>query len=213
MKPEDKVKIIKIFLDELYLVPTTELNFSSNFELLVAVILSAQCTDKRVNQVTEKLFKTHYLPEHFANMSVEELGEKIYSCGFYKSKAKAIIEASKQILEKHNGQVPSTMEELTAFRGVGRKTANVVLSVAYNIPGIAVDTHVFRVSNRLGLVKTNSVLAVEKALMSLFDKSEWSKIHYQLVLFGRYFCKSRNPNCKECKLKNICDYYQQKMIK
>jgi endonuclease-3 len=174
--------------------PKCELDFSNNFELLVAVILSAQCTDKRVNKVTPQLFAKFPTPHDFAVAKQEDVEKMIYSCGFYAQKAKSIISASKDIIQKFDGQVPSTFEQLTSLRGVGRKTANVVLSVAFNQPAIAVDTHVFRVAHRLGLSNANTPLGVEKDLMKLFKPSSWSKIHYQMVLFGRYYCKARGSN-------------------
>ena len=190
--------------------PKCELNYSSTFELLIAVILSAQCTDKRVNLVTEKLFKIYNTPESFAKLENLELEKLIYSCGFYKNKAKNIINMSKSLIERFNGIVPSTLEELESLDGVGRKTANVVLSVAFNKNAIAVDTHVFRVSKRLNLSKSNSVLGVEKDLMKAFDENLWGKLHHMLVLFGRYTCKSQNPNCINCELYDLCKYKNKK---
>jgi len=190
--------------------PECELNFNSTFELLVAVILSAQCTDKRVNLVTEKLFKLYNTPEDFAKLENSKLEKLIYSCGFYKNKAKNIINMSKSLIERFNGIVPSTLEELESLDGVGRKTANVVLSVAYNKNAIAVDTHVFRVSRRLNLSKSNNVLGVEKDLMKAFDENLWGRLHHMLVLFGRYTCKSQNPKCESCELYNFCKYEYKK---
>lgn len=183
-----------------------ELNYTTPFELLVAVILSAQCTDKRVNKVTSELFKIYNTPEQFSKLSVEELSFYIYSCGFYKNKATSIIDTSKILLEKYNGEVPDTMEELTSLKGVGRKTANVVLSEAFHQPAIAVDTHVLRVSNRLGFVKTKVPDVCEKALMQSIDKSRWSRAHHLFIFLGRYCCKSQNPNCKVCSVKKYCKY-------
>ena len=190
--------------------PECELNFNSTFELLVAVILSAQCTDKRVNLVTEKLFKLYNTPKDFAKLENSELEKLIYSCGFYKNKAKNIINMSKSLTQRFNGVVPNTLEELESLDGVGRKTANVVLSVAYNKNAIAVDTHVFRVSRRLNLSKSNNVLGVEKDLMKAFDENLWGRLHHMLVLFGRYTCKSQNPKCESCELYNFCKYEYKK---
>lgn len=187
-----------------------ELNYTTPFELLVAVILSAQCTDKRVNQVTSELFKIYNTPKQFAMLSVEELSFYIYSCGFYKNKATNIIETSKILQEKYNGEVPRTMEELTSLKGVGRKTANVVMSEAFKIPAIAVDTHVLRVSNRLGFIKSDSPDKVELALQKQIDKSRWSRAHHLFIFLGRYCCKSQNPNCAECPVYEYCKYTNKK---
>lgn len=195
---------IQNYLDELYSDAKCELEFNNNFELLIAVILSAQCTDKRVNKITKELFSKVKTPKDILNLGVEKLKEIIHSCGLYNSKANNIMSLCKDLVEKHNGQVPDNEKELMALKGVGKKTANVVLAVAFNKDAFAVDTHVFRVAKRLGLSSQNNPLKVEKDLCEFFDKKDWSKLHYQMVLFGRYHCKARNPNCKECKLKNIC---------
>lgn len=184
--------------------PRCELEHKSNFELLVAVILSAQCTDKRVNEVTKELFKTHNKPADFVKISQGELEQKIHSCGFYHNKAKAIKAASKDIVERFGGQVPSKFEDLLTLAGVGRKTANVVLAVAFGGDAIAVDTHVLRVSNRLGLVKTDVPLKCEEKLMQIFPKNKWSRLHYQMVLFGRYTCKAIKPECEKCVFNKEC---------
>ncbi len=194
-------------LNKMFPNPKCELNFSSVFELLIAVILSAQCTDKRVNNVTEELFKTYNKPEHFAKLDQKTLEKLIYTCGFYHNKAKSIIESSKDIISQFNGEVPKTLDELLKLRGVGRKTANVVLSVAYDYPAIAVDTHVFRVSNRLGIVNVQTVRQCEDLLMKFFEKKDWSRVHYQFVLFGRYHCTSRKPKCENCCFKKKCKFY------
>lgn len=184
----------------------TELNFNSAFELMIAVILSAQCTDKRVNIVTKELFKKYNTPEDFAQIEIDELERLIYSCGFYKNKAKNIIAASKMILQDFNGQVPENLEDLIKLNGVGRKTANVICSVYFKGDAIAVDTHVFRLSRRLALSLGNSPLKVEKDLMELIDKDKWSKFHHLLIHHGRKVCRSAKPNCGECCLKSICEY-------
>ena len=188
-----------------------ELNYTTPFELLVAVILSAQCTDKRVNQVTSELFKIYNTPEQFSVLSVEELSFYIFSVGFYKNKATSIIETSKILLDKFNGEVPHTMAELTSLRGVGRKTANVVLSEAFKMPAIAVDTHVLRVSNRLGFASTKEPEVCEKELMKYLDKSRWSRAHHLFIFLGRYCCKSQNPNCEACSVKDYCKYSGKKI--
>lgn len=196
--------------DKLIPEPKCELNYKSPYELLVAVILSAQCTDKRVNEVTENLFKTYNTPEKMITLSQDKLGKLIYSCGFYNAKSKAILEASKDIVDKFSGQVPSTMEELTSLRGVGRKTANVMISEAFKGDAFAVDTHVLRVSNRLGLTKNDNPDLVEQDLKKFFNQKNWSKLHYQMVLFGRYKCKAIKPDCAGCQFQKICSYFADK---
>ena len=180
------------------------LNFSSPYELLVAVILSAQCTDERVNKVTAVLFEKYNTPQKMLSLSQEQLEKYIFSCGLYKNKASHILSASKDILQKFDGQVPNTLEELRTLAGVGRKTANVVYSVAFKGDAIAVDTHVFRVANRIGLVKGNNVLATEKGLMKILDKSDWSRSHHYLIYLGRSFCKAGKPDCANCPLTGVC---------
>ena len=192
--------------------PKCELNYSSTFELLVAVILSAQCTDKRVNLVTEKLFKIYNTPESFSKLDNLELEKLIYSCGFYKNKAKNIINMSKSLIERFNGIVPSTLEELESLDGVGRKTANVMISEGFKGDAFAVDTHVLRVSNRLGFIKSNKPLEVEKALMDKFNKKDWGRLHLQMVLFGRYVCKSQKPDCNGCPFKDSCKFVKTQDI-
>ncbi|MBR1983500.1 MAG: endonuclease III [Clostridia bacterium] len=179
--------------------------FSSPYELLIAVILSAQCTDERVNKITRKLFATYNTPEKMVTLTSEQLEKYIFSCGLYKSKASHILSASKDIIEKYNGQVPNNLEDLRTLAGVGRKTANVVYSVAFKGDAIAVDTHVFRVSNRIGLVKETNVLNTEKALMKTIDKKDWSRSHHYLIYLGRSFCKAQNPNCENCPIKEYCE--------
>ena len=203
----DKVEYISSKLDEMFENPRCELEYYTPYELLVAVILSAQCTDKRVNIVTTQLFKEANTPEKMIKLSQEELEEKIHSCGFYHNKAKNILSMSKDLIEKFDGQVPNDLEKLQTLAGVGRKTANVVYSEAFKGDAIAVDTHVLRVTNRLGLVKTDDPKKCELRLMELFDKGRWSKLHLQLVHFGRYVCKSIKPNCSECPFTYICNYY------
>ncbi len=181
------------------------LNFSTPYELLVAVILSAQCTDERVNKITAKLFRDYNTPEKMVTLSQEQLEKYIFSCGLYKSKAKNILQTSRDILEKFNGQVPATLSELTLLAGVGRKTANVVHSVAFGGNAIAVDTHVFRVSNRIGLANAKNVLSTEKALMKILEQSVWSKAHHYLIYLGRSYCKAGKPNCDNCPINDKCD--------
>ena len=187
-----------------------ELNFNSNFELLVAVILSAQCTDKRVNEVTSEIFKKYNTPQDFASMPLEKLEKMIYSCGFYHNKAKNIISASQQIISDFGGEVPSSVEELQKLKGVGKKTANVVYSTAFGGDAVAVDTHVFRTSNRLGLSNSKNVKKCEQDLMEKFPQNKWSSMHLLLVFFGRYQCKAIHPLCENCEFKGFCKYYNKK---
>ena len=181
------------------------LNFSSPFELLIAVILSAQCTDERVNKVTAKLFEKYNTPQSMLTLTEKELEGYIFSCGLYKTKAKHILSASKDIVDKFNGQVPTDLDGLRSLDGVGRKTANVVYSVAFKGDAIAVDTHVFRVSNRIGLAKAKNVLNTEKQLMKNIDKKDWSRAHHYLIYLGRSYCKASKPDCENCPIKDYCD--------
>ena len=198
-------EIVKILL-EVYPDSTPALKFSTPYELLIAVVLSAQCTDERVNKVTEVLFKRANTPEQFAVMEQEELEKYIYSCGFYRSKAEHIISASKDIVEKFDSKVPKTLEELQSLAGVGRKTANVVYSVAFGGDAIAVDTHVFRVSNRIGLVKAKTPLDTENQLMAVLPKEKWSHMHHAIIFHGRRICSARKPKCDICEIKSLCKY-------
>ena len=183
-----------------------QLNFNSEYQLLVAVILSAQCTDKRVNMVTEELFKDYGTPENMLKLSVEELAKKILPCGLNNSKAKHIISATKDIVSIYNGKVPTSFDDLIKLSGVGRKTADVMVAVAFNGDAIAVDTHVFRLANRLGIVKANTPYKTEMQLMKKIDKSLWSKSHHYLIYHGRNVCKARNPLCSQCVIKDLCEY-------
>lgn len=183
-----------------------ELNYRTPFELLVAVILSAQCTDKRVNLVTKDLFEVASTPEDFVKMPIAELEERIRSCGFYHNKAKSIKSMAESVLSL--GGVPETREDLMKLSGVGRKTANVVYSVAFGGNAIAVDTHVFRVSNRIGLVNADTPEKVEDGLTALFEEEKWGKLHHLLIFHGRYVCTAKSPKCEECSLKEWCKYYK-----
>ncbi len=200
----NKIECILEEMDNLFPNPKCELNYSKDYELLLAVMLSAQTTDKRVNMVTEPLFNEFDTLEKLNSLSLSEIENHIKSIGMYKQKAKhfkAIVESLIEI----GGFVPNNRDMLLKMSGVGRKTVNVVLSNLYNEPCIAVDTHVNRVSKRLGLAKeSDDVLEVENKLMKKFPKDKWSKLHHQLVLFGRYNCKAVNPECDDCKLKQFC---------
>ncbi len=182
----------------------SELNFSNNLELLVAVMLSAQCTDKRVNIITDTLFKKYKTARDYANASYEELANDIKSCNYYHNKAKNIVDACRVLVEKYDGIVPSEHEKLVGLPGVGNKTASVVEAVGFGIPAFAVDTHILRVSNRLGLVETLSPDKCAERLKNLYDKSVWGDTHHKMLLFGRYFCTARNPKCDDCVLKGYC---------
>lgn len=203
----DKLKADKIIsaLAAAYPDARPALEFSSPYELLVAVILSAQCTDKRVNIVTKELFKDYNTPEKMLTLSVGELGEKIKSCGLYRSKAAHILSASKDIIEKFGGKVPESQKELKTLAGVGQKTANVVYAVAFGGEAIAVDTHVFRVSNRLGLAESDNVTDTEKSLNRLIDRHLWSKAHHYLIYHGRQVCKAIKPDCENCCVSSLCE--------
>lgn len=207
---EEAKKVIDILL-ELYPGAKAELNFSNPFELLIATILSAQTTDVQVNKVTEKLFKDYKTPQDFIKLSEEELAEKIKSLGFYKNKSKNILATCRILVEKYQGKVPDTREELMKLPGVGRKTANVVISNAFGKQAIAVDTHVFRVSNRIGLANSDNVFDTEKDLMNNIDESMWSKAHHLLIFHGRRVCKSRKPLCEKCPLTDYCLYYKREI--
>ncbi|CDQ39835.1 MULTISPECIES: endonuclease III [Virgibacillus] len=191
-----------------------ELEHKNPFELVIAVLLSAQCTDTLVNKVTKELFKKYKTPEDYLAVTLEELQQDIRSIGLYRNKAKNIRKLCTMLLEEYGGIVPQTKAELVKLAGVGRKTANVVASVAFDEPAIAVDTHVERVSKRLGICKwKDSVTEVEETLMRKVPRDEWSVTHHRMIFFGRYHCKSRNPNCPECPLLEICREGQKRMRK
>lgn len=196
-------KITELLLKK-YPHPKIALKFSNPLELLVATILSAQCTDVRVNEVTERLFKKYRTAKDYANADIKTFEQEIRPTGFYKNKAKMVINAAKKIVSDFSGEIPSTMEELTSLPGVGRKTASVVLSAAFNIPAIAVDTHVLRVSNRLGLVKSEDPGKIEMQLRNLIPKDKWIFFTLSMILHGRETCKARTPLCNECVLYKIC---------
>lgn len=209
MNKKTKEAVLKE-LERLYPDAKPALEFNTAYELLVAVVLSAQCTDARVNKVTAELFKEHNTPQAMLALGQEELEKYIFSCGLYHSKAKHILSASADIVEKFGGQVPATIKELKTLSGVGQKTANVVYSVWFGGDAIAVDTHVFRVSNRLGLAKADNVLKTEEDLHKSIPKSEWSKAHHWLIFHGRRVCHSQRPECEICTLASLCDYYKKK---
>jgi endonuclease III len=190
------IKVQKI-LNKLFPDATTALNYKTSFQLLVATIMSAQCTDVLVNKVTEKLFKKYKTPKDFASASLEQLRKDVYPVTFYKNKAKMIQDTSKILIEKHRSKVPKSIDELIKLPGVARKTANVVLGHAYGIPsGFVVDTHVIRVSNRLGLTKSSDPKQIEKDLMAIVPKNNWIKFADQIIWFGRTYCTARKDKCK-----------------
>lgn len=191
-----------------------ELVHENPFELVIAVLLSAQCTDVLVNKVTKSLFAKYKRPEDYLEVTLEELEQDIRSIGLYRSKAKNIRKLCEVLLVKYNGKVPETKEALEELAGVGRKTANVVASVAFGVPSIAVDTHVERVSKRLGICRwKDSVLEVEKTLMKKVPEAEWSDTHHRMIFFGRYHCKARNPECPDCPLLTVCREGQKRIRK
>ena len=204
----DNTKEILNELALLYPDAQPALQFKSPYELLVAVILSAQCTDERVNKVTAVLFEKYDTPEKMVSLTQEELEKYIFSCGFYHNKAAHILSASYDILSKFGGEVPSSLEELKTLAGVGQKTANVVYAVAFGGDAIAVDTHVFRVSNRLGIAEGNTPAKVEEGLCKAIPKELWSKAHHYLIYHGRRVCHSQRPDCENCTLKEYCKFYK-----
>ena len=203
----EKINKILDDLDSLYPNAKAGLDFTTPFELLIATILSAQCTDVRVNKVTAVLFKEHNTPKAILGLGVDGLTKYIKSCGLYKTKSKNIINTCNVLYHDYDSKVPDTIEELMKLPGVGRKTANVVVSNAFGTPAIAVDTHVFRVTNRIGIVNEKDVLSTEKALMRVIPKERWSKSHHLFIWHGRNLCKARNPRCEECILNDRCKFY------
>ena len=200
-----KTKILEE-LARLYPEAAPALRFGSPYELLVAVILSAQCTDERVNKVTAELFKTYDTPEKMLSLTQEQLEKYIFSCGFYHNKAAHILSASRDIIEKFGGEVPSSHEDLKKLAGVGQKTANVVYAVAFGGDAIAVDTHVFRVSNRLGLAHAKTPEKTELQLNEAIPREMWSRAHHWLIYHGRRVCHSQRPDCGNCTLKPWCEF-------
>lgn len=196
-------------LKETYPDARPALNFTTPFELLIATMLSAQCTDKMVNKVTAVLFPIANTPEGMLSLGEETLCQYIHSCGFYRMKGKHIIEACEILVSQYKGQVPKQREALETLPGVGRKTANVVLSNAFKVPAIAVDTHVFRVSNRIGLAEAKTVEKTEEQLMANIPKKDWSDAHHWLIYHGRQICASQNPKCNVCPLAGVCDTFNR----
>lgn len=200
------LKVIELLKKE-YPDARCELDHKTTFQLLVATILSAQTTDEKVNEVTKDLFIEYPTVDDFLKLTQEDLEEKIKTIGLYRNKSKNILTMCRQLKENFNGEVPGTMEEITSLAGAGRKTANVVLSNAFGVPAIAVDTHVYRVSNRIGLAKAKDVLNTEKQLQECIPKESWSLAHHLIIFHGRRCCYARKPDCERCIINVYCDYY------
>ncbi len=208
MKLKEKIPLIIAELERLY--PTAEcaLHYSKPYELLIATRLSAQCTDERVNKVTPALFSRYPTLEDFANADFDELCEYVHSCGFYRGKASSIIEMSRDILDRFDGKVPDTIEDLVSLSGIGRKTANLICGDIYGKPAIIADTHCIRLSNRLGLVDSTNPEIVERRLKSIIPPEKQTKFCHNLVHHGRAVCNARKPVCGNCPLSAVCDYYK-----
>ncbi len=205
---KDKARALKIqqILKKTYPEVKTQLRHANPFQLLVSTMLSAQCTDKQVNQVTKVLFQRFKTPQDFARVPDETLETLIRPTGYFRNKAKNIKNCSKHLLEKYNGRVPQTLDRLVELPGVGRKTANVVLGAAFNIPGMVVDTHVARISKRLGFTGSDNPVKIEYDLMEIIPKENWNDFSLQLIYFGRAICKARKPACPTCPLYELCDF-------
>ncbi len=211
MNKKEADLIIKELVD-MYPTVDVTLNFNSPFELMVCLILAAQCTDKRVNEVTKDIFIKYNKPEHFANMKQEDLEQMIHSCGFYRNKAKNIIKASNQLINEFNGIVPDNIDDLQKLAGIGRKSANCILSDSFNKPvGVAIDTHAKRICKRLGLSKNDDPSKIEQDVLKLADKKYWKNLNLVFVTHGREVCDSRLPKCDICNLNKYCKYYLDKI--
>lgn len=205
----ERVQKIYELLKEEYPDVHCELNYQTPLQLLTATVLSAQTTDRQVNRVTEKLFAEHPDLDTLLELSEEELEDYIHSLGFYHTKARNLYRLFRELADRFQGEVPQTMQELTSLPGVGRKTANVVLANAFGIPAIAVDTHVFRVSNKIGLAHASDVRETEKQLQNALDPEIWSLMHHLLIFHGRRCCSARSPQCERCVIRQYCEYYQK----
>lgn len=211
MRRKELYEAVIRWFQETMPIAETELHFANTYELLVAVILSAQCTDKRVNMTTPAFFEAYPTPEVLAVATPEAVFEYIRSISYPNNKAKHLVGMAKMLIEEFDGEVPMSMDELTKLPGVGRKTANVIQSVAFNLPAMAVDTHVFRVSNRIGLTRNSKTpLETEKTLVKYFPQELLSTAHHWLILHGRYVCTAIKPKCSECGLTDVCQYYKAK---
>jgi endonuclease-3 len=214
MQKKERFRLLIEYFSKNFPEPRTELEYSNSFHLLISVILSAQCTDKRVNMVTPALFRDFPTPEHLAHSNFDELFPYIKSITYPNSKTKHLLGMAKMLYEDFNSIVPETVSELQKLPGVGRKTANVIASVIYNQPVLAVDTHVFRVSRRIGLANQNAKtpLSVEKQLVQHLSEDVIPKAHHWLILHGRYICTARKPKCDECGLKHFCRYFEKNFV-
>lgn len=210
LRKSKREAILKI-LEDTYSGTKTALNYNSPFELLIAVILSAQCTDERVNKITARLFPKFDTPEKMGALSQEEMEEQIRDCGLYHAKAKNILATCHMLVQEFGSKIPDNITTLMKLPGVGKKTANVVASIIYNVPAIAVDTHVFRVSHRLGLAKGADPLATEKELQKIIPMEKWSDAHHWFIWHGRKICKARKPLCTECAVLAECPYKEKNM--
>ena len=204
--PQKKTDLILACLEEEYSGTATALNYTSPFELLVAVIMSAQCTDERVNKITARIFPKYNSPQKMALLSQEQMEDLIRDCGLFRSKTKNILATCHKLIEAYSGRVPDNVQELMTLPGVGKKTANVIANIIYGVPAIAVDTHVFRVSHRLGLSDGKDPIAVEQDLMRAIPRDKWGEAHHWLIWHGRKICRARKPYCHECMLLNLCPY-------
>ncbi len=204
MTKKDRAKEIGIVFDKVYADAKCSLDYTTEHELLVATMLSAQCTDARVNLVTPSLFKRYKSVEEFANADVKEVESYIHSCGFYHNKAKNIVESARQIITRHGGRLPDTIEELTSLAGVGRKTANLILGDIFSKPSVVVDTHCIRLTNRFGLVDEKDPVKIETALRKILDPVSSGRFCHQLVYHGRAVCTAKNPKCSKCPVKHLC---------
>lgn len=211
MVKEEDIKIILDTLEENYPDAECALVHENVYQLIVAVALSAQTTDKSVNLITPALFEKYPTPEALAQANLQDVEDSIRRIGMYKTKAKNIVGMAKALVEKHGGQVPEDYDALVDLPGVGRKTANVVLAVGFGHQRIAVDTHVFRVANRIGLVKEKDVLKTELSLMDRIPEERWSKTHHSLIFHGRQYCDARKPKCEECSINKWCEEYKEKL--
>ena len=210
MKKTDINKFVQI-LKETYPDATCSLDFKTPFQMVVAVMLSAQCTDERVNKITARIFPRLNTPEKMGALTQEEMEQEIRDCGLFHAKAKNLLATCKMLVEEFNSTVPDNIEDLMKLPGVGKKTANVVASIIYNVPAIAVDTHVFRVSHRLGMAKGADPLATEKELQKAIPKEKWSDAHHWFIWHGRLVCKARKPNCSECVLLQVCPFKEKNL--
>lgn len=213
MLTKKQIKEVLDILNAIYPDAACELKHTNAFELLIATLLSAQSTDKRVNIVTEEIFRKYKTPEDFLKLSETQLGEMIRSIGFYRTKSKNILKLCEILVNEHESSVPPNREKLMELPGVGRKTANVVISNAFGQNAIAVDTHVFRVSNRIGLANSDNVHDTEENLMNNIEENQWSKAHHLIIFHGRRICKARKPLCSECPLTDYCLYYKENVEK